>query len=280
MLEPESVPPEPADDRRGLEMDGAVDRPEPQPDRSDGGSRRRPRFLRGWLGVAVATAAVVAVGVGALAASRSSLFHVRRIEVDGAHHLSRAQIVDIASVTRKSNALWLDLGAAERRLEAEAWVAEADLEVGFPFTVTITVTERSPVAVVTGGMVDLLVAEDGTSLGPAAGSERMVRGLPVIEILSSGLVEGPAPSPVGAARVLGEMPDELRARVIRVSVLLDGTLELLLREGITVRFGTPGETARKVRSLLDVLAWADSSGERLRSVIVVAPGAPAAITAP
>ncbi len=62
----------------------------------------------------------------------------------------RPQIVRIAGVSNATNALWLDEGVVERRLEAEPWIADADVRVTLPLTVEIAVHERSPVAVARG----------------------------------------------------------------------------------------------------------------------------------
>jgi cell division protein FtsQ len=220
--------------------------------------------------------ALIAVGsvvlvIGGVAASRSSVFDVRRIEVTGADHLHRPQIVRIAGVSNATNALWLDEGVAERRLEAEPWIADADVRVTLPLTVEIAVHERSPVAVAQGAVTSLMAA-DGTALG----SEPVPRGLPVIELGGAGRVEGIRPSPVGAARVLGAMTPALRAQVARVRVLLDGSLELRLRGGPTVRFGTPEDAERKAVTIQRMLAWAGSERTPLRTLSVVSALAPAA----
>jgi cell division protein FtsQ len=216
----------------------------------------------------VGSAALV---IGGVTASRSSAFDVRRIEVSGADHLHRPQIVRIAGVSNATNALWLDEGAAEGRLEAEPWIADADVRVTLPLTVEIAVHERSPVALARGAMTSLM-AGDGTALGSGA----VPRGLPVIELGGAGTVEGIRPSPVGAARVLGAMAPALRARVARVRVLLDGTLELRLRGGPIVRYGTPEDARRKAVTIRRMLAWAGSEGTPLRTLSVVSALAPAA----
>ena len=213
----------------------------------------------------------VALVIGGAAASHSSALHVRRVEVSGADHLHRPQVVRIAGISNATNALWLDEGAAERRLEAEPWVEDADVRVTFPLTVEIDVRERSPVAVVRGELTSLMAA-DGTALGSGA----VPRGLPVIELGAVGSVEGVRPSPVGAARVLGAMTPALRAQVARVRVLLDGTLELRLRDGPTVRFGTPEDARRKAVTIERMLSWARREGTPLRTLSVVSALAPAA----
>lgn len=213
----------------------------------------------------------VALVIGGVVASRTSVFDVRGIEVSGADHLHRPRIVRIAGVSNATNALWLDEGVAERRLEAEPWIADADVRVTLPLTVKIVVHERAPVAVARG-MVTSLMAADGTVLG----SGTVPRGLPVIELGGAGSVEGIRPSPVGAARALGAMGPALRAQVARVRVLLDGTLEIRLRAGPTVRFGTPEDAERKAETIRRVLAWAGSEGTPLRTISVVSALAPAA----
>jgi cell division protein FtsQ len=213
----------------------------------------------------------VALVIGGVTASRSSAFDVRGIEVSGNDHLHRPQVVRIAGITDATNALWLDEGEAERRLEAEPWIADADVRVTFPLNVEIAVRERTPVALAQG-VVTSLMAADGTALG----SGNVPRGLPVIELGGAGSAEGVRPSPVGAARVLGAMTPALRVQVARVRVLLDGTLELRLRDGPTISFGTPDDARRKAVTIRRMLVWARTQGTPLRTLSVVAALAPAA----
>ena len=213
----------------------------------------------------------VALVIGGVTASRSSAFDVRGIGVSGNNHLHRPQVVRIAGITDATNALWLDEGQAERRLEAEPWIADADVRVTFPLNVEIAVRERTPVALAQGAVTSLMAA-DGTALG----SGNVPRGLPVIELGGAGRAEGVRPSPVGAARALGAMTPALRVQVARVRVLLDGTLELRLRDGPTISFGTPGDARRKAVTIRRMLVWARTQGTPLRTLSVVAPLAPAA----
>ena len=211
-----------------------------------------------------------------VAASRTSLFHARHLEVSGTSSLSRADVLEIAGLDRRTNVAWLDEDAAERRLEANAWVADAEISVSIPFTVEISVTEREPVAVAWDGRRRVLLAGDGTSLG-SPGPER---GLPLIELPPSGVSEGTAASPQGAARALGAMAPDLRSRVARVRVLLDGTLEVWLRSGPRVSFGAPDAVGLKARAIARALAWAEREGEQITALSVVSPASLAATLAP
>ena len=224
---------------------------------------------------AIVVAGVVCLSAGAFLASRTSAFDARRIEVTGAHHLRPADVVRTAGVSSDTNVLWFDEDAAERRLEAEPWIAHADVSGAFPLTIRIDLTERTPVAVLAGGTGGL-IAGDGTALGTQAGT----KGLPRIELGTATPAEGVPSSPVGAARILGAMPPGLRSDVREVRVMLDGTLELRLRGGPRVRFGTPADAEAKVAAIRRVLAWAHDEAGAIRTLSVVAPSAPAATLVP
>jgi cell division protein FtsQ len=221
-----------------------------------------------WLLLA---AAVVAVGAGVFFVSRSSLLHARGVDVSGASRLSRAQVIDTAGVSTATNVVWLDEGAAERRLEAVPWIADAEVRAAFPLTIEIVVVERAPVAVATDGIREVLVAGDGTTLGPADRS----RGLPRIRLAPAAALGGLPQSPRGAAVAIGAMPPGLRTEVTSVTVLVDGSLELRLRGGIDVHYGRPVESERKAAVLGRILGWARREGEWLAAVSLVAPEHPA-----
>ncbi len=230
---------------------------------------RRLHGRRAWVvGVAVCVA-VVAATVGV---SVSPLFSARELRVRGGAHVPRARIVELAGVSDGTNVLWLDEAGVERRLEAEPWIAHAEVHADFPSTLRIDVTERTPVAVAWDGFQTSLVAEDGTPLGDAAAG----LALPVIRVPDRRLVDGPAPGPTGAARALGSMSERLRGRVDRVLVHLDGTLEIRIQDGPVVRYGTPDAAAAKARAISRMLSWAAASGERILRLTVTSPRAPAA----
>jgi cell division protein FtsQ len=233
------------------------------------------RRIHGRRAVVVAVVATVALVAGGVGVSMSPLFSARAIEVRGAGHVPRSRIVELAGVSVGTNVLWLDEGAAERRLEGEPWIASADVVAAFPSTLRIRVRERTPVAVASDGLRTSLMAGDGTSLGVAEPDPT----LPSIRFPASGSVEGPVVGPVGAARALGAMAPALRARVGRVLVQLDGTLEIRLREGPIVRYGTPGDATSKARAIARMLRWAESQGERILQLTVTTPRVPAAILA-
>lgn len=229
---------------------------------------RRVGGVRLWL---LLIPAIVAVSAGVIVLSRSPVFHARDVEVVGASHLSRSEIVATAEVSRQTNVLWFGQGAVEERLEDQQWIASADVGVSLPWTITITVVERVPVAVASDGVGDVLVAGDGTVLGPA----RRAGGLPRIRLPVGPTFEGLYTSPAPAAAAIGAMGPELRDRLASVTVLADGTLQMRLRGGVAVRYGAASEIRRKAAALQQILAWAEEEGDILAVVNVVAPDLPA-----
>lgn len=231
--------------------------------------------------VALVTLAVVS---GGFFLSRSSFAHARDIEVSGTEHLSRSEIVRLAAVSKATNVVWLDDGSIERTLEAHPWVADAEVDVALPATIRIEIVERIPVAVVRDGLARSLVAADGTPLGTAS----RIRDLPTIHLpMATGvdgrawpdgataIVYGARPTPRGAAAVLGAMSSDLRADVVSVRVLVDGTMTMGLSSGVHVRYGEASAPAAKAQALERILAWGRATGETVANVNVTSPRAPA-----
>ncbi len=231
-----------------------------------------PRWQR--VGGAALFLAVLA-GTG-LVAGRSPLFAVDRIRVLGEDHLSAAEIVRRSGIEPGTNVLLLDPAAVERRIEADPWVRDATVTRSFPSTVTIRVIERTPVAVVQRNGRPVLVAADGTVLGPASRRPR----LPVLAAEPDALGGGvPVPSTGAPARVLAVLPPAIRGRIREVAISPGGSLQLRLATGTRVLFGTPERAVEKGRVLRAILRWAATEGRSLARIDVRAPSAPSAAEA-
>jgi cell division protein FtsQ len=247
---------------------------------------RRPVVVWGPGVVGLVLAVAIA---GGFFLSRSSFAHARGIEVSGTDRLSRSEIVGLAAVSKATNVLWLDDGSIERSLETNPWVADAEVHVGFPATIRIEIVERIPVAVVSDGLGRTFVAADGTPLGAAS----RTRDLPTIRLPmavgvdgrawpdgATPIVYGARPSPTGAAAALGAMSPQLRADVVSVRVLVDGTMTIRLGSGVRVRYGGRAAPAAKAQALERILAWGRATGEPVATVNVTSPRTPAVRLAP
>ena len=229
----------------------------------------RRRGLRSGTTLALLCAtAMVALGI---VVSRSSLFAMTSLEVRGTHHVSRQQLQELAGVDGSTNVLWLSPGAVQRRVLADPWIASAEVRRELPSGITITVHERTAVAVGTdasGGA--FLVAGDGVVLGPAPAGTA----LPAIDVRPATVAPGARVAPGPALRVVVAFTPGLASRVASVSVGQTG-VDVRMRSGLRVIYGDASDEVAKARALDAVLGWAAGQDVIPAYVDVSVPSAPA-----
>ena len=205
--------------------------------------RRRLRIL-------LVVSSIICVGGIAFLTVTSPLLDVDRITVIGAHHMTAAQLRAASGVRVHDHLLFVDTGAATRRLDALPWVEHASVRRDFPGTLTIDITEYTHTAYVrvTGGAV--LVAANGHVIArvhaiPARGVEiRGVRRAPNV---------GELLSPPDAAGLVGRLPATLAQQIDAVDVGGPG-LALHVRGAGEIRLGNADDLDAKAASALAVLA--------------------------
>lgn len=221
--------------------------------RRDEGRRRR-RILLSCLGVVAAAAAAVGAG-------RSPLFDVDYVDVRGAEHTPRQEVLRAGMLHGRPAMLDVDAGSLERRLEALPWVLDATARRQWPGTVRIDLTERRAAALLPTGDGRWAMA-DRTGRVLAVGEEKPAA-LPVLGNLPRPGPPGstlPAPA-LGPLRVAAVLPEPLRARVADVATVAGGEVELqLVPPGGVVRLGRPVRLVEKVAVLQTVLDRADLAG--------------------
>jgi cell division protein FtsQ len=148
-------------------------------------------------------------------------------------------------------------------------VAEATLTKELPGTVVLTIRERVPVAVVSDGSVERLVADDGGLLGIGAPSD-----LPRIVANEGATTTDPAAVRSAAAAVSAMRPD-VRRQIAFVYLLPEGELALELHSGVPIAYGAPEDAASKAQALAALLRYAERTGERYSAIDVSVPTAPA-----
>lgn len=230
-------------------------------------SHGRRRFRR--LAVLLALSFLVLLAV---ALTRSPLLDVDTVRVEGVARTDPDLVRGAAGIETKQPMTSVDLGAAEDRVEALPWVADAKVERQWPATVSVSVTERVPVAVAGDGPGAVLVDRDGRILGAATSSDQ------VLPVAGPDPVEGPgALVPENQRRLvatLAALPDDMRDQVVRGTV--DGSgLGMELRDGIEVHLGDRTRLSAKIDALTVVLDQADRGS--IATVDVAVPAA-AAVT--
>ena len=211
--------------------------------------RSRRRLI--WVG---AIAGVIVVVVGALALLSSSLFSVKKIEVQGATYSAArygAQLDGVLQSMRGQAVLTLDTRAAERDLEKIPWIERAYVTTHFPNSVFVDVRERRPLATFAG------------SDGRYRVIDREGRVLDVIESrpVDYMLLTGPGPDtdpgefagePFAiAAQLVAALPAEIRTVTESASVdASTGDLGLHLTPNVDVHLGGIDRIDAKLARLL------------------------------
>jgi cell division protein FtsQ len=204
--------------------------------------RRRLRVLL------VASIVLSAAGLTFLAVTSPGL-DVDRSLVTGSTHLTNAQIRAASGVHTHDHLLFVDTGAAARRIEQLPWVEAATVHRKFPGTLEVTVKEYIPTAYVrvSGGV--MLLAANGHAIA------RVAR-VPAHAVEVRGVRRAPDAgellAPPDAAGVVGQLPAALAQRVAAVDVSGDGIALDTVGNG-EIRLGDTTELASKSASALAVL---------------------------
>lgn len=127
----------------------------------------------------------------------ASVFTVRKVEVEGNRHLTKAQVLAIARVPSGVRLTRLPAAVIEERLRRDPWVDSAHVSRDFPSTVLISVIEREPGAIVDAGGTNVwVVSKDGVWLSARSAEDT---GLPVIRDVER--LEPRAGAPVRRAEI-------------------------------------------------------------------------------
>ncbi len=218
-----------------------IDPPAPPVRRSVLPARRRRR-LRIALIVLAGLAAVAVVWL-VWFSSVLAVKQVRVVSLDGEPVDSvAAEVLDAAAVRVGTPLALVDADAAQAAVASLPWVAAVDVRRGWPNEVVVAVAPRVAVARVVASGVSAEAAEavdaSGVVFSPVA---PLAKGLPRVEASGDGLVASVA--------VLASLPADLTRRVVRVSAQSLDDVELTLRSGDTVRWGSADDPELKATVL-------------------------------
>jgi cell division protein FtsQ len=225
--------------------------------------RRRRAWRRAmWLRVLVGVVVVGLVGGLVWLVMFSSVLAVKGAEVRGTSFLSEDDVASVAQVPEGVPLARIDLDAIAARVESLPAVRSVDVSRGWPDQVTIDVTERVAVAAVSREGEWEGMDETGMLFRqyPEQPEE-----LPEVQMLtpttsSEALAE--------AAAVVSALPADLLDRVDHVGVATIDSIDLTLRNGSVVHWGSADQSAAKAEVLTLLLR------EKAREYDVTAPGRP------
>jgi cell division protein FtsQ len=140
---------------------------------------------------------------GPMLLRRMDFFRVRRLEIVGTHYIATSDIVGRANVDTMRS-VWDPTGPVAGRVRAHPGVATVSVARKLPGTLVITITERQPVALVSG---------------PQGFRAYDARGVALPVDLTRGLVDAPVieRADTSLLRLLGAMRERLPALYQRVS---------------------------------------------------------------
>jgi cell division protein FtsQ len=228
--------------------------------------------VRGRRVVAAAIAVAVVIVATSLVVSRSSLLHLRHLDVVGTTSLTRAEVERLSGLSSSTNVLWFDPGAVERRLESDPWVATATVSRRLPGTIRISVVERVPVAMIRDERGFTVVAADGVALTTVERDPALPE---IVVVAGSSARWGNAQARAAAARAIAGLAGGSRPGVVR-AVVWSGSLTVELDGGTRVEFGDPIGIEAKAAAARRILRWATSRRASVARVNVIAPDSPTA----
>jgi cell division protein FtsQ len=207
--------------------------------------RRRPDPWRtAFFGVLI----LAILGGAAWALLGSSLLVVRHEEVSGNRLVPTAEIIEAAGIRHGTSLTSVNAAAAEHRIEQIRQVLSATVSRSWPDTVVISVRERTPVlALAEAGRYALIDAHGVT----VEWVRRKPAGMPLIRSPQAAAPDGQGVA--AAAAVLQQLPATLRAMIVSVSAPGADAVKFALRGGITVVWGSAGQTQAKVEELTVLL---------------------------
>ncbi len=211
--------------------------------------RRRLRVL--LLGMAITS-----LGVGGYFISKSSLFDVDEIVVEGVSGELEDAVRTAAGIPKGKPLLEVNASSASENIEKISWVKEARISRSWGGTITIRVSTRDPVAAFESDDGWLVVDIEGRVLQVEDALPYYL--LPIEKEVGSLTVGEWAPEQViPLIQVAGTISSELAGDIS--SIKGDDQVELLLFSGSKILFGDTTDIESKVLAAATILSQVDQS---------------------
>ncbi|MBC3185225.1 FtsQ-type POTRA domain-containing protein [Corynebacterium sp. zg-331] len=219
--------------------------------------RLRPRALL----ITVAVVVALLVGV-AVVLWTQPVFMVSEVEVTGNRHLSVEQVRESSGVTEGQNLVRVDEEAAATAVAQLEWVESVTVSRSLPATVSIAVTEHTPVLFRREGDQPLLIDSHGQAFAYGDPPEGTVE--------ATGEAVGDRDTMKSLVEAVSAMDPGVRAQVASVFVPSKWEIEFRLADGRVVYWGSLEGYRDKALAMRTVLTregqrW-DVSNPRLVTV--------------
>lgn len=209
--------------------------------------------------VVILIVVLAVLAAGSIALVHSSVFGAHSIRISGSAHVSRARLLDTAGLDGSPPLVDLSPRLIAARIERLPWVRAAAVSISFPSTVSIRITSRVPVAVVSRGARSFAVLDPSGHVLEDVSSRP--RSLPKVDLPGRLPAPGERVGPEGRilCALAAAMPERMVPRTEDLFFGADGP-SLLLSGGLEAVFGGAGEAHEKFVTLDTVLRRLDLAG--------------------
>ncbi|MDQ3485295.1 MAG: FtsQ-type POTRA domain-containing protein [Actinomycetota bacterium] len=208
--------------------------------------RQWQRRLATWRPTLIGTAVLGVIAFAGWVVFFSTWLAADAVQVAGTRTVSAQRVIVAADIRAGTPLVRIDLDAVNRQVAAIPAVASVTTHRSWPHTLTITITERTPVATVRGDGGWWVLDVEGTLY-----RKDQVRDPALAVVEYRGDDEKAALRELAA--VATSLPHEIREQVQRIEASSMDSISLMLRGGRQVVWGSSAESERKVEVLLLLL---------------------------
>lgn len=193
----------------------------------------------------IGAAVVMLLAILAVVAYFVPLLGVSKVEVVGAKNANSAVVEETSGIAPGDNMLRLDTNGAAQKIAAVPWVEKVTVSRSWPTTVTVDITEHQGIAFVKKGSDIFAVNTHGQIFLQGVEPEGAVE-LKKTDPADSTAVKG-------AAAALASLTPEVRGQLDRVEAETAESIELFLKDGRRVFWGSADRAAEKAEATRVVL---------------------------
>jgi cell division protein FtsQ len=219
--------------------------------------------------------AAIAVGSALYYAATWPGFFPKHVSVSGNRVVPTAEILARAEIEPRTN-LWLqNMGAAAQRIGAIPYVRQVRIHRRLPADVRITITERTPFAVLRNASQAVLIDHDLRVLREDDGGS----GLPLIVMKDRIPPAGAYVTAAPAQRLRNDADALAKAHVAIRSLHYDRFSDLVAttRSGISLLLGDDSDLEKKTRLIDPIISQMSAGGRKLAAVDLRAPATPVVV---
>ena len=228
-------------------------------------SRLRPFWI-------VLVLVVLAGGVGGYYMATWPAFRARHILVVGNHRVSTHAIAARAGIDRRVNVWLQNVAAAAARVATIPDIGQVTIRRGFPASLTIVVTERTPFAQIRAGQEIAVVDRDLRVLQAAASTT-----LPQLLVRVALPAAGQFIKDERVTRLRDDYESLAAAHVVVGALRYDrfGDLTAVTPRGVQLLLGDDEDLARKIALIGPILS--QTAGRKIAAIDLRAPSTPVVV---